>query len=289
MTTITQLLERGFSLSVEMWPPRSTEAEVRLQDSLERISDLNPTFASITYGAAGSTRERTHDLVVLINREHVMTPMAHLVCAAHSRAELVQILERYRSAGIENILALRGDQPLRSTEALADGELKHAIELVDLAKEVGDFCVAVAAHPEGHPNATDLATDRRYLAEKLQRADFAVTQFFFRAEDYLGLVDDLKNLGNTKPIIPGIMPITNVKTVSRMAELSGTQLPDEVVKRIVAVADDPDAVRRVGVDIATELCAELIESGIPGLHFYTMNQVSATLEICANLGLGPLV
>jgi len=285
MTAIIDLLARRFSLSVELWPPRSAEAQVRLERSLERLADLKPTFASITYGAAGSTRERTHDLVVAIHESRIMTPMAHLVCAAHRREELVSILERYKAAGIENVLALRGDPPLDATEYLAEGDLRHAIELVDLAKEIGDFCVAVGAHPEGHPEAPDRAADRRYLAEKLEHADFAITQFFFRAEDYFGLVSDLADLGIKKPIIPGIMPITNVKTVSRMAELSGTQLPDEVLKRVHEVADDPEAVRRVGVEIATDLCTELVKEGVPGLHFYTMNQVSATLEICTRLEL----
>ncbi|HVB01242.1 MAG TPA: methylenetetrahydrofolate reductase [Acidimicrobiales bacterium] len=285
MTAIIDLLARGFSLSVELWPPRSSEAQVRLERSLERLVVLNPTFASITYGAAGSTRERTHDLVVAIHESNIMTPMAHLVCAAHRRDELVAILERYKTAGIENVLALRGDPPLDEAECLVEGDLRHAVELVDLAKEIGDFCVAVGAHPEGHPNAPDRESDRRYLAEKLEHADFAITQFFFRVDDYFSLVDDLAERGIRKPVIPGIMPITNVKTVSRMAELSGTQLPDEVLKRIRDVAEDPDAVHRVGVEIATELCAELTAEGIPGLHFYTMNQVSATLEVCERLDL----
>ncbi|HUY06615.1 MAG TPA: methylenetetrahydrofolate reductase [Acidimicrobiales bacterium] len=285
MTAIIELLAGGFSLSVELWPPRSPETQVRLERSLERLAVLKPTFASITYGAAGSTRERTHDLVVAIHESKMMTPMAHLVCAAHQRDELETILERYKASGIENVLALRGDPPLGATEGLREGDLRYAIELVDLAKELGNFCVAVGAHPEGHPNATDLATDRRYLAEKLDHADFAITQFFFRSEDYFSLVRDLADLGMGKPVIPGIMPITNVKTVSRMAELSGTELPEEILKRIHTVADDPDQVHRVGVEIATELCTELLAQGVPGLHFYTMNQVSATLEVCANLDL----
>lgn len=285
MTPIIDLLNTGFSLSVELWPPRSAEAQVRLERSLERLRPLRPTFASITYGAAGSTRERTHDLVVAIHESKIMTPMAHLVCAAHRRAELVAILERYRSAGIENVLALRGDPPLDAPHEFVEGELPHAIDLVDLAKEIGNFCVAVGAHPEGHPDAPDRVTDRRYLAEKLTRADFAITQFFFRTDDYRSLVSDLAELGVSKPVIPGIMPITNIKTVSRMAELSGTELPAEVRRRIGDVSDDPEAVRRVGVDIATELCRELVDEGVPGLHFYTMNQVSATLEICDRLGL----
>lgn len=287
MTRIIDLLEQGFSLSLELWPPKTLDAQQRLEESLRRLEVLRPTFASITYGAGGSTRDRTHDLVVKINKEHAMTSMAHLVCATHSRAELASILERYRDAGIENILALRGDRPIDASEDLPDGELVHAIELVDLAKEIGDFCVAVAAHPEGHPHGVTLAEDRVHLAEKLGHADFAVTQFFFRADDYLSLVVDLAELGVTKPVIPGIMPITNIKTVARMAELSGAQIPPEVVRRVEAVADNPESVRKVGVEIATELCIQLLGEEVPGLHFYTMNQVSATLEICENLHLVP--
>lgn len=285
MTPITELLAKGFSLSVELWPPRSVDAQIRLEHSLERLEVLRPTFASITYGAGGSTRERTHELVVEILKAQVTTPMAHLACAAHTRAELVSILERYRAAGIENVLALRGDQPLGATTRLDEGELRHAIELIDLAKEIGNFCVAVAAHPEGHPDAPDLPSDRRYLAEKLTRADFAVTQFFFRVDDYFSLVSDLADLGNNKPIIPGVMPITNIRTVSRMAELSGTQLPDDVLARVRAVADDPEAVREVGIEIAAEICSDLLAEGVPGLHFYTMNQVSATIDICERVGI----
>ena len=283
MAKISELLSEGFSLSVELWPPRDEDARRRLEDSLLRLEVLRPTFASITYGAAGTTRDRTHDLVVEINARHRITPMAHLACAAHRRDDVVSILERYFDAGIENILALRGDRPLASSERLEDGECRYAIELVQLAKEVGDFCVAVAAHPEGHPDAPDLDTDRRHLAAKLEVADFAITQFFFRVEDYLSLTDDLDRLGNAKPVIPGIMPIANLKTVSRMAELSGTRVPDEVVSRVERFADDEKAQRRVGIEIAVELCQELLSAGVPGLHFYTMNRVATTLEICAAL------
>jgi methylenetetrahydrofolate reductase (NADPH) len=154
-------------------------------------------------------------------------------------------------------------------------------------KSVAPFCVAVAAHPEGHPAAPDLASDRRHLAAKLAAADFAITQFFFRVADYLRLVEDLGALGVDKPVIPGIMPITNMRSIARMAELSGAAIPAEVTARIEAAAPDPEAVRAAGIEIATELCRDLIAQGVPGLHFYTMNQVSATIAICENLGLAP--
>jgi methylenetetrahydrofolate reductase (NADPH) len=286
MARITDLLARGRSLSIELWPPRSAAAEERLEAALLDLSQLDPTFTSITYGAGGSTRERTHDLVVRLRSEGRTEPMAHLVCAAHRRGELIEILERYRDAGVENVLALRGDPPLDSSGPLDDGDLEHAIELVELAKEVGDFCVAVAAHPEVHPDAVDLETDRRWLAAKLKVADFAITQFFFRAEDYFELVDDLAAMGVDRPVVPGIMPITNAHTVAKMAELSGCVVPAELAGRIADVADRPEEVRRLGVEAATVLCEKLLAEGVPGLHFYTMNQSTATREICENLGLG---
>jgi methylenetetrahydrofolate reductase (NADPH) len=287
MARIDELLRGKRSLSIELWPPQTPEALAHLRESLARLYELQPTFASITYGAAGSTRARTHDLVVEIRRAARTEPMAHLACFAHRRGELVEVLERYARAGIDNVLAVRGDPPREAVGPLPVGDLHHAIELVELVKSVAPFCVAVAAHPEGHPAAADLASDRRHLAAKLGVADFAITQFFFAVPDYLRLVEDLAALGVTKPVIPGIMPITSLKTVSRMAELSGAAIPVGVAERIGSCGDDPAEVRAVGIEIATELCAELISKGAPGLHFYTMNQVSATVAICANLGLTP--
>ncbi len=285
MVRISDLIAAGQTLSVELWPARTEEAAVRLEESLARLSELHPSFASITYGAGGSTRDRTHELVTKIQRAGEITPMAHLVTAAHRRDDLVAILERYLDAGVMNVLALRGDPPLNASGPLPDGELKTALELVELAHEVGDFCVAVAAHPEGHPEARDLATDRTHLAAKLAVADFAITQFFFRVEDYFSLVEDLSRRGIEKPVIPGIMPITNVRSLERMAELSGCVLPDDVVARVEAARDRPEDVRRIGIEIATDLCQKLLAEGVPGLHFYTMNQVSVTVAICRNLGL----
>ncbi len=264
---------------MELWPPRNPVAQERLESVLGELAPLRPTFTSITYGAGGSTRERTHDLVVRIAREGMMTPMAHLVCAAHSRSELAGILERYRDEGIDNILAIMGDPPLDATGPLESGELAHAVELVKLAKEVGDFCVAVAAHPEGHPLSPDMESDRNYLARKLEVADFAITQFFFNPDHYFRLVDDLAARGIYKPVLPGIMPITRVRTVYKMAELSGTQVPPGLAERVEKVASDAAEVRKIGVEVATELGARLLEGGVPGLHFYTMNESAATIEI----------
>jgi methylenetetrahydrofolate reductase (NADPH) len=283
MTRIADLLAAGRTYSFEFFPPRTPEAEITLEMTLAELELLRPSFVSVTYGAGGSTRERTHDLVVSINTSSSMTAMAHLTCAAHSRADLADILGRYHEAGVENILALGGDPP--ADLDLPPGELTYADELVELARQVGPFCVGVAAHPELHPRSADRQSDRSCLAAKLKQADFAITQFFFRAEDYLSMVDDLAALGVDKPVIPGIMPINNLSSIRRMAAMSGAAVPPEVVERVEAVAGDADAVRRVGIEMATELCRRLLDAGAPGLHFYTLNRSKATREIWSALSL----
>lgn len=285
MARIDALLAQGRCYSFEFFPPRTPEAEAALTTALAELEPLGPSFVSVTYGAGGSTRERTHDLVVQILRATSMTPMAHLTCAGHTRAELHGILARYGDEGVENVLALGGDPPLDSN--LPPGDFRNAIELVELAREVGDFSVGVAAHPELHPRSADRETDRAHLAAKLRRADFAVTQFFFRADAYLSLVDDLARLGVDRPVVPGVMPVTNASQVERFAQLSGADFPVALAERLHAVADRPDEVRRIGVEVATELCADLLDAGAPGLHFYTLNRSTATREIYANLRLTP--
>jgi methylenetetrahydrofolate reductase (NADPH) len=285
MARIHELLAAGQCFSMELWPPRNEAAEARLETALSELRPLRPSFVSITYGAGGSTRERTHDLVVRMQRDYDLPTMAHLTCAAHGREELEAVLARYAEAGVENVLALRGDPPLGASGPLPPGELPHAIDLVELVRSVGDFSVAVAAHPQLHPEAADIEADRRHLAAKLRLADFAITQFFFRIEDYLALVDWLDAHGIDKPVVPGVMPITNVRTVTRMAQLSGCEVPAPIRARIEAVADRPAEVRKIGVEIATELCQKLLAEGVPGLHVYTMNQSAATRELYHHLGL----
>ena len=283
MTRIADLLAAGHTFSFEFFPPKTEEAEAQLQRTLLELAPLRPSFVSITYGAGGTTRERTHDLVVGILRSTEMTPMAHLCCAGHLEDELRALLTRYRDEGVENILALRGDPPAELN--LPAGDFAHAMDLVGLAREVGSFSVGVAAHPEGHPASPDLATDRRHLAAKLSAADFAITQFFFRLDDYRRLVDDLVALGVDRPVVPGIMPVTNLSQITRFAALSGAEFPADLAARLEAVADDPAEVRRIGVEVASELCRDLLAAGAPGLHFYTLNRSPATREIFANLGL----
>ena len=280
---ISDILRQGPSFSFEFGPPRTEAAEETLARTLAELEPLAPSYVSVTYGAGGSTRERTHDLVVEILRDTSMTPMAHLTCACHSRAELVEIVERYAGAGIENILALGGDPPKNLD--LPKGELDHAIDLVRLVREVGDFCVGVAAHPEPHPRSPSRAADRLHTAEKLAEADFAITQFFFDAEHYFDLVESLRGHGVDKPVIPGIMPVTSLTSIKRMSELQGSEFPGWLAAKLEAVGDDADAVRRVGIEEATKLCRVLLDGGAPGLHFYTMNRSGATREIYEQLGL----
>ena len=285
MARIDRILGEGTSYSFEFFPPRDEEAEKVLARTLRALEPLRPSYVSVTYGAGGTTRARTHDLVVEINRSTSMTAMAHLTCAAHTRPELVDVITRYRDAGIENILALGGDPP--KDLDLPPGELQHAIELVDLVRGIGDFAVGVAAHPEPHPRSPSLESDRAHTAEKLAKADFAITQFFFDARHYFGLVDSLRALGVDKPVIAGIMPATSLASIQRMTQLQGSEFPEWLSAKLHAVGDDPKAVRQVGIEEATKLCRALLEGGAPGLHFYTLNRSTATREIYEHLGLVP--
>jgi methylenetetrahydrofolate reductase (NADPH) len=284
MTKIVDILAAGPSHSFEFFPPKTPAAELQLEETLRDLEPLHPSFVSVTYGAGGTTREMTHEIVTRINRETSLTAMAHLTCAAHTTEELTEIVTRYRDAGIENILALRGDPPKDLN--LPPGDLAHATDLIELVRGVGDFSIGVAVHPEGHPASTDRATDRRRQAEKLAQADFGLSQFFFEPEVWFEFLGDLREQGVTTKVIPGIMPVLNVKSVKRMAEMSGADFPRALENRLRAVENDEDAMRAVGIVATTELCRELMAGGVDSFHFYTLNRSSATREIYANLGFG---
>ena len=285
--TIRDLIAAGErSFSFEFFPPKDEAGERQLWKALRELEGLRPTFVSVTYGAGGSTRDRTVRVTEGIAQETTMTPLGHLTCVGHSRETLRSVIGAYADAGVRNVLALRGDSaagPSAPFEAHPEGP-RYAVELVALTKSLGDFCVGVAAFPEMHPAAQSVEADTRVLAAKAAAgADFAITQLFFRAEDYFRLADRAAAIGVDIPIVPGVMPITNLRQITRMAELSGAALPDEVVARISQYGDDPAAVRAEGVRIATRMCDELLAGGAPGLHFYTLNRSSATREIYANL------
>ncbi len=284
MTRVSDLLAAGRTFSFEFFPPKTDSAQLSLGRAIAELEPLAPSFVSVTYGAGGSTRQRTREVVGWVRRETDITPMAHLTCQGHTRAEIAEILEDYRAAGIDNILALGGDVPADLADH-APSDYSYASDLIDDIDTLNHFSIGVAAHPEVHPSSPDRATDRLHLAAKLRRADFAITQFFFEAEHWIRLVDELAALDVHKPVLPGIMPITNIGQITRMAAMSGAAVPTWVVERLDGV-EDPAEVRKIGVDIATELCADLLEAGAPGLHFYTLNRSTASREISANLGLG---
>jgi len=279
VTKIADLLAAGRTYSFEFFPPKNDAEHLRLVRTLAELQPLDPAFVSVTYRGGRSSRSRTVDLVAGMIKTTTLTPMAHLICADHSRLELAEILVELRKAGIENLMALGGDEP--TDPDARPGELRYAEELVELARAIGGFSIGVAAHPAGHPRSPDLRRDRDHLAAKLRMADFAVTQFFFDATEWVRLVDDLRDRGVDAPVVPGIMPITSLSSIPRMATM-GAAVPPALAERLHAAGDD-EAVRRAGIDAATELCAELLDAGAPGLHFFTLNRSSATREIYANL------
>lgn len=284
--SIGELIRRGDrSFSFEFFPPKDEAGEEQLWSALGDLQAYSPTFVSVTYGAGGTTRDRTIGMTGRIARETSLRAMGHLTCVGHTREELVGVLRAYAAAGVHDVLALRGD-PAAGPGAPWEptpGGLHHAVELVELARsmeeELGGIGIGVAAFPERHPASESVEHDARILAAKAAAgADFAVSQLFFRASDYVELVERTRAAGSDIPILPGIMPITNLGSVRRMAELSGAQVPADVLARFEG-ADDPADVRRIGVEVATEMCEELLTQGAPGLHFYTLNRSRATLQI----------
>lgn len=283
MSNIVDLLAAGPTYSFEFFPPKTDAAEKSLFDTIAELEPLHPSFVSVTYGAGGSTRERTRDLVTWVRRDTTITPMAHLTCIGHTKSEIDEIITMYLENGIDNILALGGD-PSTNTDQARPSDFAYAMDLVEHLRATAPLSIGVAAHPEGHPRSPDRRSDRQHLAEKLRIADFAITQFFFEVDHYVRLVEELADLGVYTPIIPGIMPVTNKSQVQRMSQMSGAAFPQWLAGRLADI-DDPDEVQRIGIDVATQLCAQLIEIGAPGLHFYTLNRSTATRKIYTNLGL----
>ena len=278
---------RATKYSFEFFPPKDQAGEERLWAAMSALEPIAPDFISVTYGAGGSTRDRTIRITSQITERTSIPTVAHLTCVGSTRGELIEILQKYKEAGIHSILALRGD-PTGGPSAPwvpTVGGFNHADQLVELAMEVGGFEVGVAAFPDGHPASNgDLAKDVDVLIRKESLgATFATTQFFFEAQSYQRLVEALAEKGSSLPIIPGILPVTNVKQLVRMSELSGTPIPANILEKFSTIEDDQDAVQKLGIEIATQLCEELLKLGVPGLHFYTMNTSSATLEIYRKL------
>lgn len=272
---IAARLAAGPTVSFEFFPPKTPEGDAQLARCLDELDAVQPDFVSVTYGAGGSTRDRTRDLVVDISDERSYPAMPHLTCIGHGRAELVELLDSYAAHGITDVLALAGDPPADGSPAT--GDYSFASELVELVRSRGEFGVGVAAFPEGHPRSPSLAEDRRRLAEKLALADFGITQFFFRTDDYLRMIDDLAALGCDTPVLPGVIPMLNPDAVRRLTTMNGTYFPEDLADA-VATADPADRVA-IAADSAAKLIDRLREAGVPGVHLYCLNRSETVLRI----------
>jgi methylenetetrahydrofolate reductase (NADPH) len=273
------------AISFEFFPPKDQEGVDRLFATVAELAPFAPAYVSVTYGAGGSTRQLTVDLVGRIQREVGIEAMAHLTCVGATRAELAGVLDQLEQNGVQNVIALRGDPPKGSTTFVTpEGGFGHASELAAFVKQRGRFCVAGACYPEKHPEAASLEVDMANLKRKVDAgAEFLITQLFFDNADYFAFVERARSIGITVPIIAGIMPVTNVSQIKRFTAMCGAGMPDALLQKLEPAAADADAVGEIGVQHAVEQCRELLAKGAPGVHFYTLNRSRATVEILKRL------
>ena len=286
------------SFSFEFFPPRTEAACEDLYQTIRELEPYAPSFVSVTYGAGGSTRTMTHDLVLRIKQTTAIPPVPHLTCVGHSRAEIDEILTRYAQAGVSNILALRGDPPQGVDYDWGQGDFRHAVDLVRFIQEFNDagrhpqpggFGIGVAGFPEGHPATPNRLVEMDHLKAKIDAgADYICTQLFFENRDFLDFRDRCDLAGVRVPILAGLMPVTSLGSMRRMAELAaGARFPAKLLRALERAGGNPDAVERVGIHYAAQQCAELLDEGVDGIHFYTLNKSRATREIYSNLGMMP--
>jgi len=285
MPRIADLLRAKRTVSFEFGPPRDDAARQRLEKALLKLERLHPDFTSVTYGALGSTKDQTREIVEHIHHNTSLPVMPHLTCVGHTRQQIADIVSDYRELGIENLLCLGGDPPADG-HPIAD-DFHFAIELIEAVKELGDFCIGVAAFPEVHPRSPDRASDRRHLAAKLRLADFAITQFGWDVDDYSRMVDELSALGVDTPVIPSVMLFVNVEGFRRMSRVNNARIPAEL-DRALDVVSSPREVRELAVEWGARLTEQLLARDVPGIHLYTMNASHATVDLYQRLGLGPM-
>lgn len=282
---IVERLGASPAFSFEFFPPKDEEGVERLFQTIAELKPYEPAYVSVTYGAGGSTRRLTVDLVRRIKHDVGIEAMAHLTCVGATREELAAVLDQLVESRIDNVIALRGDPPRGAVEFVRpEGGFAYGSELLAFIRARYELCIAAACYPEGHPEASDLATDLQHLKHKVDAgADFLVTQLFFDNADYFAFVERARAAGIDVPIVAGIMPITNLSQIKRFTAMCGASIPEDLLSRLEAAQNDADAVRRIGVEHATAQCRELVERGVPGIHFYTLNRSTATREILDRL------
>ena len=283
---IAELLAHGRTFSFEFFPPKTDEAQAQLATTIAELAPLKPSFFSVTYGALGSTRSRTRDVVVELARSGTVPPMAHLTCVGHTRSDIDLLLGEYKAAGVENILALGGDLP-EDPSTLGPSEFDYALELVEHLRANFDVSIGVAAHPEVHPRSTSRDSDRKHLAEKLRLADFAMTQFFFENDQYFRYLDRVRARGIGIPIVPGVLPVQNFKQTKSFAERCGASVPRWLAERFDGLDDDVATRKLIAAAVAAEQVLDLVDRGVTDFHFYTMNRADLVYAICHLLGLRP--
>jgi len=281
------IAEKGKSLSFEFFPPKDKATEDRLFENIARFGAFNPAFVSVTYGAGGGTLKNTRHVVLRILQETSLVPMPHLTCVDQNRNELMTILEDYMKLGIENVLALRGDPPEEAERfTQPKGGFCYAKDLVKLAASLSGFSISVAVYPEGHCESPNLEMDMYYTKQKIDAgADFAITQMFFDNGYFYDFLDRAAKANIKIPIIPGIMTITNIERIKKFSQRCGATLPDKIIQRFERAGSKVEEAKKVGIEVATEQCADLLEHGIRYFHFYTLNQSDTVLQIVSNLGL----